>query len=402
VADHLSNYGGPSPIGPSLTGPQNGPHPTFPPAPPLAGPALVAPSPGPTPPQAPAGWQPGLPPSTGNPFSTLPSRSLPWWHGRKPLLVTLGAGAAVLVVVAIVLAATLTGRAGGPGGGSAGDTVKGYLEALSRGDAEAALAFSDGQPASKEFLTDEILRKQIAQWPISNIRILGDDAMDTATFGFSRVHVAVNFGEKVSDVQMSVKKNNGKWRIDAAAVKFETRLGGLDDAATRTLTVFGKPVGDGVFYVFPGYLQLGSSNPYIDVKAEPPLLDKLASYAAGIFQSKFSINAAGDKAINDAVSQAFAACQQSSSLAPPAPCPTQIRNFNGELVDGTVKWGQPDLGAIKQSFFDQYKLEVHIMGEARIPVTAQNRGGGVKQADVTAFVSGTVDLSKTPPMLNLR
>jgi hypothetical protein len=166
--------------------------------------------------------------------------------------------------------------------------------------------------------------------------------------------------------------------------------------------VFGKPVGDGVFYVFPGYLQLGSSNPYIDVKAEPPLLDKLTSYAAGIFQSKFTINPAGEKAINDAVAQAFSACQQSASLAPPAPCPTEIRNFNGELVDGTVKWGQPDLSGIQQRFFDQYKLSVHLSGEVKIPVTAQNRGGGVKQGDVTAFVSGTVDLSKTPPVLDLK
>ena len=47
-------------------------------------------------------------------------------RNRKPLIITLIAGVAVLAVVGIVLAITLTVNGGGPGSGSAGDTVKGY------------------------------------------------------------------------------------------------------------------------------------------------------------------------------------------------------------------------------------------------------------------------------------
>ncbi|BCI86920.1 hypothetical protein NIIDMKKI_21260 [Mycobacterium kansasii] len=73
---------------------------------------------------------------------------------------TLGAGGAVLVVVAIVLVITLAGRGGPGGGGSAGDAVKGYLQALARGDAEAALSYGADLPATKELLTDEVLKSR--------------------------------------------------------------------------------------------------------------------------------------------------------------------------------------------------------------------------------------------------
>lgn len=58
------------------------------------------------------------------------------------------------------------------GSGLAGDVVKRYLESLARGDADTALSYAVDQPASKEFLTSHIRKKQVAQWPISNIRIL--------------------------------------------------------------------------------------------------------------------------------------------------------------------------------------------------------------------------------------
>jgi hypothetical protein len=54
-------------------------------------------------------------------------------------------GAAVLVVIAIVAVVTLSGSGNGKDG-NAGDAVKGYLSALSRGDAAAALSYTDAKP----------------------------------------------------------------------------------------------------------------------------------------------------------------------------------------------------------------------------------------------------------------
>ena len=95
-------------------------------------------------------------------------------RNRKPLIIGLSVAAAVVVVV-VVVAAIVT-FSGSGASGSAGDAVKGYLEALSRGDAAAALSYSTDQPASKDLLSDDILKKQIARWPISDVKILDDNS----------------------------------------------------------------------------------------------------------------------------------------------------------------------------------------------------------------------------------
>jgi hypothetical protein len=144
-------------------------------------------------PQQPAGggWQP--PPVAG--WAPVPEGP----KNRKSLFITLAVGCAVIVIVAIAFVITVA-SGGGRSDGSAGDAVKSYLQALARGDAEAALAYSNDLPGSKEFLTNQILRKQIAQWPITNIRILKDDSLNA--IGYATVHVSVNFGDKVSDTNL--------------------------------------------------------------------------------------------------------------------------------------------------------------------------------------------------------
>jgi len=310
------------------------------------------------------------------------------------LIITIVSGVAVLVVVGIVLAITLSGGGGsGPGGGSAGDTVKGYLEALAKGDAEAALAYSDDQPASKEFLTDDVLKQQIAKWPITNIRILSDDD-GTGGLGMAQVHVAANFGEKTSDATIQVKKNNGRWRLDSAALKLQPSPGAASQAAARTLTLFGKPINDNTVYVFPGWVEVGSTNPYLDVKAQPLLLDTLSSYTPWI-QADFTLNDKGNKAVIDAITAAYASCQQSHQLAPPPPCPASISNSDGSLTDGTVNWGVADLSQVKVMGFDPYRLQMRFFGQVTIPITAPGTSGSL-----TPWANGTADLSKVPPALD--
>lgn len=210
-------------------GPQQPPvPPTVPPQPgtnaygqPLAPQQPVAPPPGYGPPPATSGY--GQPPA--------PAKN------RKPLLIA----AAIAVVVAIVGAAGWTflntGSSSGPdSAASAGDAVKGYLEALSRGDANSALAFSSDQPASKDFLTDDILKQQIAKWPITNIRILSDSSAGNgnSAIGYGQVHVAVNFGDKSSDTTLTAKKDGDHWKLERAAIKVEATSSGIGNQAVTS------------------------------------------------------------------------------------------------------------------------------------------------------------------------
>ncbi|WP_176357391.1 DUF4878 domain-containing protein [Mycobacterium persicum] len=346
----------------------------------------------------PAGPAPIGPPLPGPPPGWSPSPGLR--KSRKPLWVTLAAGGAVLVVVAIVLVITLAGGGSSGGGGSAGDMVKGYLQALARGDAETALSYGADQPATKELLTSEILKKQIAQWPISNIRILSDDSTGAgAAVGFAQVHVVVNFGDKVSDTTLSVKKDHGSWKLPSAAIKVKPGIAGDRDAAGKTVTFFGKPVGDSTVYVFPGWIDVGTSNPYITVTAKPILLDQVSLISETWIQPTFVLSDKGRDAARDQLVAAMANCQKSNLLAPPG-CPMSVDPYG--LADGTAAWGPADISAVKFDSFDPYRLALMFFGEAKAPITVRTTGGATKQGEASQFLSGTADLAKTPPELKFR
>lgn len=345
------------------------------------------------------------PPRPGQPY--MPAPGAPGWEParqapnpkrRKALWITLAAGAAVVVTVAIVLVLTLAG--GGPGNGgaaSAGDAVKGYLAALARGDAEVALSYGVDQPASKQFLTNEILKKQIAQWPISNIRILSDDS---SGLGMGRVHVVANFGDTNSDTTLYVKKDHGSWKLDAAAIKLDGQhFATSGNAAAKTMTFFGKPVADGTVYVFPGWIDIGSTNPYLTVSAKPVLLDQLPLSGGAWMSPEIALSDTGKAAVKDSFNAAMAACQHSNLLTPPG-CPVQLDSYDTRtLVDGTVSWGPPDTSAMDFSRFDPYRLTVHFSGKVTVPITAATRKGGTETATASQFLYGAADMAKTPPAL---
>ncbi len=62
---------------------------------------------------------------------------------------------------------------------------------------------------------------------------------------------------------------------------------------------------------------------------------------------------------------------------------------DGELVDGTVTWGQPDMSAVKIGDLDEYRMEVRISGEVHYDVSGQGRSGGTKRGTLTSYVTGT-------------
>lgn len=317
---------------------------------------------------------------------------------RKPLIITLAAGGAVVVVVAIVLAVTLAGGSGGSKkGASAGEVVTAYLEALSRGDAEEALSYGIDQPASKELLTDDILKKQTSEWPITNIRILSDDSKGAgAAIGMASVHVAANFGDKTSDTTLQLKKQDDVWKLDSAAVKIQPDPGAAHYAAARTLTFFGKPAGDSTVYVFPGWIDVGTTNPYMTVSAKPMLLDQISLFALSWLQPSFVLDDKGTEAVNEQLKEALGSCQRSNLLAPPG-CPVHLDP--SDFAEGTASWGPADISKVKVENFDPYRLTLMFTGQVTVPVTVKTTSGDTKQGDVTPFLFGSADMTKTPPEL---
>ena len=192
-------------------------------------------------------WEPDAPPLSGGwlfqpPATRRPQQQTPpalqagpkARKSRTRLLVALATAGAMLLAVAVVVVITVADRDGGQVGGSAGDAVKSYLEALARGDAGTALSYGIDQPATNEFLTGEILKKQVAQWPIRKIRILHDNSSaPDAALSMAHVHVVATFGDQTSDAILDVRIDHDRWKLASAAIKFTPGLGASMGNAPR-------------------------------------------------------------------------------------------------------------------------------------------------------------------------
>ncbi|MGV0625256.1 hypothetical protein [Mycolicibacter minnesotensis] len=356
--------------------------------PPPPGPPVAMPAGG-----FPAGTGPGRPlppPWAEQGYLPPPTRRDPR-RSRKRLFIAVTSVAAVLVGAVVFGFARHHSQASM----TPGEAVRAYLEALSRGDAAAALALSDDEPADKKFLSDAILKKQIAQWPITNIRILSGD---NSTLRSAMVHVAVNFGEHISDANLHVKKNaKGAWKLEHAAVQFSI-LGQSAAAAIKTLTLFGESVDAGAKpYVFPGWVDFGSSNRNLAVQEEPKafLLDELNGGAYS--QPRFELSGPGRAAVGTAVRSALAQCARSSDLRP-AHCPQWV--IDSTLVDGTAQWTAPaDLSSVDFTWLDEAALTTRIRGSAEFGLMVTATSGGQLSGTVHADVHGTADLNRNPPVI---
>ncbi|BBY11359.1 hypothetical protein MMARJ_20990 [Mycobacterium marseillense] len=393
-SESAGRFGGPNPIGgPSAGGAPNDSPPPQPP-PDVVPPAFAAP--GALTDGAPPSWQgppwPGPPIASQQPMMHF---GPPPRNSRKRLVIALISGVVVVVIAAVIaIAVTLSGGEKKPL--TAVDAVKGYLGALARGDAKAALSYAKDQPATTQFLTDDVLKKQISKWPITNIRVLDSDSLS--------VHVAANFGDQTSDQKMFVKQvDGGGWKLEAGAIKV-TFFSSQSAKAASTLTLFGKPVNaDQATYVFPGWVDFGNSNPNITQRTptRPLLLDDLNSISSGTSVNlDYDISDAGRAGIQTALKNAFAECAKSTQLRPPN-CPQMA--LASDLVDGTAQWAPPtDISGMTIGSFDAEKMAVNVYGIVDFQLTAKSASGAPDTGRVPTLAKAVADLSKSPPAITFK
>jgi hypothetical protein len=303
------------------------------------------------------------------------------------------------VVATIAAAAVIVtgGDDAGDGASSAGAAVQGYLEALSRGDAEAALSFSAAPIPDKSLLTAEVLKKQIEKYPITNVKILSDIG--------NTVHVLAEFGGKKSDQKLTLPqpKEGQGWKLESAAVTVDFGKGDLTSPKMLPfVTVFGKPVPkSGKLYAFPGWLEFGSSNPNFTVtriNEEPPSL-KQVWMMSDVASANFEVSDAGQQAIRDALKTMFDECAKSKQLAPPN-CP-QDTSSRSDLVDGTAQWTAPtNYDDVTVGYLDPEGV-ASFNGEVEFQVDVQTTSGQPDHGQIPRYVFGDADLTQNPPKITL-
>ncbi|MED5812854.1 hypothetical protein VST63_10825 [Mycolicibacterium sp. 050232] len=227
---------------------------------------------------------------------------------RKPLFITAAATVAVLTVIAVIVAFLLSKGEDGPTGnpdGSPTDVAKAYLEALAQGDAQAALDLSATQPATTDWLTDDILKLQLEKLPITEVQVIGEEKKPDADERTSVVKVAAKFGGQRTEGELNMVVVDNQWKLSAAFVDATTQeIHGFGyDEEVDALRVFGKPLPQSRhFYVFPGYLEIKSSTPYLNINELPPTtLDDVTALKDTSVKPKYSMTDEGMPAAEQAV-----------------------------------------------------------------------------------------------------
>lgn len=325
---------------------------------------------------------------------------------RKVLLLSIGAAA---VVVAVVVAGVLiftgngddTGAGTGAGAPTAGAAVQGYLEALARGDAATALSFSAAQVPDKTLLTDEVLKTQIEKTPITNIKILDEQG--------ARVHVTAEFGGKKSDETLTLPQpaDGEGWKLKSGVMTVDIgKDNGLySDKLLQYVTLLGKPIPkSGKAYAFPGWIDLGSSNPNLDITAFHPMGNgaslKDLTFTDEVLGVQMKISDAGTKAVRDAVKAVADECAKSKQLAPPN-CP-QDTGSRTDLVEGTAQWTAPtNYDDVIVDFFDGPTGKVQILGRVEFTVTVQTTSGQPDQGSLPTGIFGEADMTQNPPTISI-
>lgn len=231
--------------------------------------------------------------------------------------------AVVLAVVALIGGATVAwvsySATAGPDG-----AVKGYLAALARDDAAAALGFGDLPPGPHTLLTSTVLAEQQRIAPLRGVQIAGvAHSGDTATV---TVNYRLDFAggaQQVNDV-FPVVRRNGSWRLKATAATTQLNLHQAFDRAT----IAGNSLPTGTVLLFPGAIPVRFDTPYLGLDAATSNIRMADGPTADL---SVVVTDAGHQAADTAMAAALTTCLAKAGAADPR-CPLpSLRAVPGTL-----------------------------------------------------------------------
>lgn len=336
---------------------------------------------------------PAHPWAKGVPVQGLTGSEARPWRTKRLGLLTAAAVAVAAVSAGVAFTGSSTEGAAdsvAAGSNSAAETVVAYLEALGRGDAAAALSYGKSQPADTRLLTDEVLRSQVASMPISDIEVEKESQSGTGGSVSAEVSVKIKFGGTNSDITMGLTRVGDEWKVDHA---FNELHIAEHTAAVGTLTILGKKLTQReTLSIFPGSLELATSNDYIDVAFASPL----PGQTPVTFRPKVELNDHALEAVLDTAAQGYAKCEGATVLAPPG-CMTKIDD--PDVVEGSVIWGRADLSGVAVRSFNDQRMFAHVAGAVRIPISGRMRSGASFERIAVHQLSEDVDLKTSPPKI---
>lgn len=211
------------------------------------------------------------------------------------------------------------------------ETVRGYLQALSEGDIEKALAFGPrGAEGSRVLLEPSAYDSMPPESRPTNITITTDDPLAT------EVHASYTLAGEAVTTTMRVTRDNESYRMERTTVPIHLQIVGADN-----LPVFvnGVEVDHNLpLEVVPGTYAPSTGLPFVEFPATSSTISiqSLAYSDAPEFLVNPELTPAGHSALLDAAKASLESCVASRELTPTG-CPNAIRAPK-PVVPGSVKW----------------------------------------------------------------
>jgi hypothetical protein len=229
----------------------------------------------------------------------------------------------------------------GPRAANPQAAVRGYLEAVSRGEAAAALSYAASTPANTKMLTDAVLADSLAQAPITNISVDEKILVDSVT----DVEVGAHYDLGGTPVETTylARKVGSIWRVVTAESSWPSTslLSYYPDFAWR---VNGVLVDSADVKLFPGSYLLTSADPRFKVDQPGPCVLPAKGYQENCFPDLL-LTDEGAAQYSAAVRSKLSGCLSQQSLAPvgcgfSAPA-------DPDAVSSTIKWSKVDAKMVK-------------------------------------------------------
>ena len=235
----------------------------------------------------------------------------------------------MLLAAALVVGGGAYAYAGYRDSEGADGAVRGYLHALARGDAPAALSYGTVPAGSHAFLTSSVLKQQLRLAPMRDITIGGDVAAGTGTRVPFSYNLAFGRGELHVDDAVVVTKVDGHWRLATVVANVQLQLAG---AQNRT-SLAGAAVPAGAVLLFPGALPIDFDTPYLQVSQadEAVSLNHPIGYVVGVELTK-----AGQSIVTQHLTTLLTACGRGGAGAV-ARCPVPSAEFVPGSMSGTLR-----------------------------------------------------------------
>ncbi|MCW2497856.1 hypothetical protein [Jatrophihabitans sp.] len=205
--------------------------------------------------------------------------------------------------------------------------VRGYLKAVARGDASAALGYGRLPAGGTPFLTAAVLHQQLQIAPLRDVTVVSTSTHGSTakvTYSYS---LDFSSGEvRISDT-VGVVKEGGRWVLSRVAATPDLTMTQASDRASLA----GVAVPTGRTALFPGAIPITFDTPYLRLTLDTEQLRLSDTSTADL---TVELTGTGNSHFKSALSAALAACASGASAV--VSCPVPSSQFVPGSMRGTL------------------------------------------------------------------